>query len=449
MLMFLVENKMKNYFLDLVHIIKSNINEKERFITSFSGEVLDFTRFNQGKVRQAGTIQQQFLDLELINGNKHAKLNLGLSHDLSTDRDALLLSIGKLREQLMHSHEDPYFMVNDNASKTENITPCTLPEKEVIVHAILKHAAGLDLVGYYISGPIYKGFASSSGQFNWFEKSSFIIDTSVYHSGDKAIKQSYADTQFNEEVLAQKIDAARRGLKLFDKESLTITPGHYRVYFSPTAVHEIISMMNWGGFSRKSLETKNSPLMPLASGQRTLSSAFSISEHVDAGIGPHFQSQGFIKKGQINVIDQGQLKNTLISPKTAKEYCLDHNGADDAEVMCSIDMKSGDLLNKDILATLGDGLYINNLWYLNFSDRQNGCLTGMTRFFCYVVKNQQPLAPFSVMRFDDSIYRIFGENLTHVTKERELIIDSSTYDERSTACAILPGIIAENVRFTL
>jgi chromate transport protein ChrA len=42
-----------------------------------------------------------------------------------------------------------------------------------------------------------------------------------------------------------------------------------------------------------------------------------------------------------------------------------------------------------------------------------------------------------------------GENLRHITKNRELIIDNSTYDERSTSCALLPGIIAENVRFTL
>ena len=108
-----------------------------------------------------------------------------------------------------------------------------------------------------------------------------------------------------------------------------------------------------------------------------------------------------------------------------------------------------DLLEKDILSTLGDGLYINNLWYLNFSDRLNGCLTGMTRFFCFVVKDGKPVAPFSVMRFDDSIYRIFGDNLLHVTKEREMIIDNSSYDERSTSCFTLPGIIAENVRFTL
>ena len=73
----------------------------------------------------------------------------------------------------------------------------------------------------------------------------------------------------------------------------------------------------------------------------------------------------------------------------------------------------------------------------------------MTRFFCYVVENGIPTHAFGVMRFDDSIYRIFGDKLLSITKDRELIIDTSTYEERSTVCATLPGILAQDVSFTL
>lgn len=438
---------MKSYFLDVVDIIKS-ATKNEQFTASFSAEHLDFARFNQAKIRQAGTIEQQFLYLDLINGMHHATANIGLSRDLSVDREVISGTIKKLREQITFSEQDPYSVFHEGPS-TESVTKYEPLDKEEIVNSILKQALGLDLVGYYFGGPIFKGFANSSGQVNWFEKSSFLVDTSVYHSGDKAIKQSYADTRFDKDIFAEKIEKTRLGLKLFEKESQVIKPGSYRVYFSPSAVQEIISMINWGGFSRKSLEVKNSPLMPLFLEAKRFSKQFSLSENIKDGVGPNFQAQGFIKPAVLPVIENGLLKNALISPKTAKEYQIDHNGADDEEVMCAIDMKAGTLAEKDVLKTLGDGLYINNLWYLNFSDRQNGCLTGMTRFFSYVVKDGSPVAPFSVMRFDDSIYRIFGENLQHVTKEREMIIDNSTYDERSTSCSILPGIIAENVRFTL
>lgn len=440
---------MKNYFADVVKIIDATVQGNEQFTAWFSAETLDFARFNHAKIRQAGTVHQQYLDIDLINGQKHATMTIGLSQDLVVDAQTISSSIKTLRDQVASSQIDPFLMIHEGNTSTESVTQSELINKGDIVTEILEQGTGLDLVGTYYGGPIYKGFANSFGQLNWFEKSSFLLDTSVYHSGDKAVKQSYADTRFDRNVFAQKIESAKLGLALFDKDPITIKPGSYRVYLAPAAVAEIIEMLNWGGFSKKALEVKNSPLMPLATQQKALCKNFSLSENIDAGVGPGFQSQGFMKQGVLPIIENGSLSNMLISPKTAKEYQIEHNGADTEEVMCSIDMKGGDLLEKDILTTLGDGLYINNLWYLNFSDRQNGCLTGMTRFFCFVVENGIPKAPFSVMRFDDSIYRIFGDNLRHITKNRELIIDKSTYDERSTSCAMLPGIIAENVRFTL
>lgn len=440
---------MKNYFLDIVSVIKTSLSPKERFTAWLSMETLDYARFNHAQIRQAGTVEQQYLELDLIEGNKHACATIGLSRSIALDKDTIVACIKRLRAQLALSADDPFLMIHEGNTSTDNITASELTAKEVIVSAILEEARNLDLVGYYFGGPIYKGFANSYGQINWFEKSSFVLDTSVYYSGDKAIKQSYADTKFDREILKKKIEAARAGLAMFDKESQTIRPGHYRVYFSPTAVYELLSMVNWGGFSRKAIEVKNSPLTPLFLEQKQLSRHVSLSEQICDGVGPNFQSQGFMKPKSLSMIEGGTLVNTLISPKTAKEYQLDHNGADEAEALCSMDMKGGELHDADILATLGDGLYVNNLWYLNFSDRQNGCLTGMTRFFSYVVQNGKGIAPFSVMRFDESIYRIFGDNLKHITKNRELLIDPGTYDERSTTCAILPGIIAENVRFTL
>jgi predicted Zn-dependent protease len=449
MWMFLAGNKMKNLFLDMVKVIQNNITGEEKFTAWFSAEELDYARFNHAKIRQGGSVLQQYLIIDLIKAKRHANITIGLTKNAAKDKEKIIFALKKLRDQIAKSKEDPFLMIHEGNVSTENTLKNELLNKEEIVNIILKQSAGLDLVGCYLGGPIYKGFANSFGQIHWFAKSSFVLDTSVYHKNDKAIKQNYADVRFNPETWLQKIENTRFNLKLFDKESLNIKTGSYRVYFSPYAVNEIISLLNWGGFSRKSLEVKNSPLLPLYNQQKVLSKSFSISENLSSGIGPKFQPQGFIKPDFLPIIENGQLINTMISPKTAKEYCLAHNGANEEETMYAIDMKGGDLLDQDILATLKDGLYINNLWYLNFSDRQNGRLTGMTRFFCYVIKNQQPVAPFNVMRFDDSIYRIFGENLRHITKHRELIIDNATYDERSTSCAQLPGIIVENVRFTL
>lgn len=440
---------MKNYFHDLLNNINKKLFPEEKYTAWFSGEILDYARFNHAQIRQAGTVEQHYLELNLMVGQKHANISLGLSKDMNVDEERIQSALDYLRKTLVHSSEDPYLMINETPQSTDFVGDHKLEDKFSIISNVVKEASGLDLVGSYTGGPIYKGFANSFGQRNWFEASSFVLDTSVYHSGDKAIKQSYCDKSYNPNVFKQKIADARLGLELFKKESVTIKPGAYRVYFSPSAVQEILSMINWGGFSKKALEVKNSPLMPLLEGKKSFSPSFSLLENTRAGVGPNFQADGFIKPDTLMLIDRGELKNTLISPKTAKEYHLTHNGADEDEHMMAMDMLGGTLKEADILSTLGDGLYINNLWYLNFSDKQNGCLTGMTRFLCFVVKNGQPLAPFSVMRFDESIYHIFGDNLKAITQNREMIIDNGTYEERSTASAHLPGIIVDKVRFTL
>ena len=43
-------------------------------------------------------------------------------------------------------------------------------------------------------------------------------------------------------------------------------------------------------------------------------------------------------------------------------------------------MKAGTIGSTDILETLDTGVHIGNLWYLNYSDRMEGRMTGMTRF---------------------------------------------------------------------
>jgi predicted Zn-dependent protease len=101
------------------------------------------------------------------------------------------------------------------------------------------------------------------------------------------------------------------------------------------------------------------------------------------------------------------------------------------------------------LPRLDTGVYINNLWYLNYSDRSACRITGMTRFATFWVEGGMVQAPLSVMRFDESIYRMFGDYLLGLTAERDFILDPSTYNERSTGSSHLPGALVEGLNFTL
>ena len=66
---------MKKYFHDMLDIVAEKLQPGEKYTAWFSGEALDYARFNHAKIRQAGTVCQQFIELDLIKDQKHAKLS--------------------------------------------------------------------------------------------------------------------------------------------------------------------------------------------------------------------------------------------------------------------------------------------------------------------------------------------------------------------------------------
>ena len=73
----------------------------------------------------------------------------------------------------------------------------------------------------------------------------------------------------------------------------------------------------------------------------------------------------------------------------------------------------------------------------------------MTRFATFWVENGEIVAPLNVMRFDDTVYRMLGENLKALTAERDLLLSSDTYEARSTRSMRLPGAIIDDFKMTL
>ena len=73
----------------------------------------------------------------------------------------------------------------------------------------------------------------------------------------------------------------------------------------------------------------------------------------------------------------------------------------------------------------------------------------MTRFATFWVDNGEIVAPLNVMRFDDTIYRMLGENLVGLTAQRDLRVATDTYEARSTRSMRLPGAVIADLAMTL
>jgi len=435
-------------FFSLADYGSSLLTADEILFSHFVGEESAFVRWNGARVRQAMTVTQGHVSLSLSRGLRRDTTMLAVSGQEDDDRARVRHAVENMRASLSSLPEDPYLLVSTEPTTSERVPNGRLPDPAEALDTIFRAAEGTDLVGICASGPVRRGLASSLGHRHFHEVDSFQFDFSLYLRADKAVSASYTTPRFDAAALASRIEAAKQKLAHLGRPQKTISPGKYRAYLTPAAMSEIVGMLNWGGVSEKAQRTKTSDLHQLIDGSATLSPRLTLSENTAEGLAPAFDEVGFVRPARVTLIDAGKHAGSMVGPRTAKEYGLSAN-ADSEEIMRSADIAPGELAEADVLRTLDTGVYVGNLWYLGFSDRPNARLTGMTRFATFWVEHGEIVAPLSVMRFDDSLFRMLGTELVALTKERDFQVSTQSYGQRSVESTRLPGALLGELTFTL
>jgi predicted Zn-dependent protease len=438
----------EDYFETLAGVARASLAGRERFTATFEAEDTDFVRMNRGKVRQPGSVSQRYFSVRLIDGSRHAEHTLSLRGDPAVDGPAVRDAIAGLRAALPDLADDPLLLLPDAVRSSRSVRDGALPPSEAVIDEVLAAADGLDLVGIYAAGPIWRGFANSEGQRNWHATTAFNLQWSLYHRADKAVKSGFAGFAWDAAGFAARMQDARARLALIGRPSRALPPGKYRAYLSPSAMEEIAATLCWGGFSGRALKTKQSALSRMQDGE-SLAPGVSLVEDTAGGVAPAFQSEGFARPPRVALVEGGKLVGSLVSPRTAREFGLPENGANGAEMPEALAMAGGTLPAADALAALDTGIAVGNLHYLNYSDRPAGRMTGMTRFATFWVEDGKVVAPIDVLRFDDTVYRLLGENLEALTRETEFILDAGTYQSRQLASLRVPGALVSEMAFTL
>ncbi|WP_204378127.1 metallopeptidase TldD-related protein [Chromobacterium sphagni] len=438
---------MQGHFKNLAAELARQLHGEEGFTLWLEAECSDFVRFNHGQVRQAGAVKQAYLEVRLVRGQRQVVQQLSFSGG-EEDLALLLDSLPALRAALDDVADDPFLLLNDSPQNSERVAAAGLPSSAAMAADILAAAQGHDLVGILAAGDMSFGFANHLGQLNWQQGGSWSFDWSLYSHGDKAVKRSLAGSEWDAGQLRRIIAEAADQLELLKLPPKALQPGSYRAYFTPSALGSLLSMLNWGGLSEKEVRSKRSSLLKLVDGEARLSPLLTLVEAGADGLAPQFQSEGFIKPDAVELIVGGKHRNSLISPRSSREFGLVPN-AGTHEAAESLQMAAGELPQAQALEALGTGVYLSNLWYLNFSDRSACRITGMTRFACFWVEGGEIVAPLGVMRFDDSLFNLLGDQLEALTQERELLVDAGSYGGRATGSRHLPGALVKSLHFSL
>ena len=442
-------NQIRDAFESITERLPSILDSSEDVSLSLSGESSNFTRCTQSKIRQSTVVQQAQLTVTFYKNKKTFRVDIPFSSDQQDNTQHVSKAIDQARGLVDLIPEDPFFTPCEGQEKSHFSSKREGYTHREIVQEVLSTSSSLDLAGLISSGSMMRASSNSQGMCHWFDTSSFVVDYSLYNPKQDAVKDLYAGTSWDPETIKRKINDASYKLGFLNKEPKQLKPGQYRTYLAPSAVSTILGMMSWHGVSGASLKQGQSSFQNLYDKKKALSPKFSFQEDFTLGLSPAFNSLGEISPTILPIIQEGKLANLLVSKRTAIEYDMACNHAEVNESLRSTAIEKGSLSESHILKTIGEGLYISDLHYLNWSDFQTGRLTGMTRYACFWIENGELSAPITNMRFDDSFYAFWGQHLEDCTDFTHVFPETSTYGGRSLGGAAVPGMLLKSFNLTL
>ena len=440
---------MEQLFNQLSEILLKSLDADEHMKVSIDGENSQFVRFSQSKVRQAGLVDDASLSISLIKDGRTCSGSFTLTGNSETDEKTACTELERMREEVVSLPKDPFVVLPEDTGSSRQDHNGSLLSQENAVSALSPAMQGVDLAGIWASGRIFTGNANSAGQKHWFATDTFSLDYSLITPDERMVKGTYAGSQWDQTEYEKNMASSIAKLGMMNKPGKKIKPGAYRTYIAPAGVADIVGMFSWGGVGEASIQQGDSSLCRMRQHDVKMSPCFTLSEDFTSGMVPRFNYNGELAPEKLDLILSGSLHNTLVSSRTAKEYGVKSNFAGEQETMRSPVLAPGDLNEDDVVQSLDTGIYLSNLHYLNWSDRPGGRITGMTRYACFWVENGELISPIENMRFDDSIYNFFGENLEAVTDKAHLIPTVETYEGRELGGVSCPGILLKSFELTL
>ncbi|WP_375502080.1 TldD/PmbA family protein [uncultured Nostoc sp.] len=436
-------------FNQLIETLLIKKSKSEQFTVKLSSERSQFTRFNHAKVRQTGCVADGWIELTLMADQRSSIRQFPFTGNWDVDWQLAYTALQELRDELILLPIDPYLVLPSGNNTSREIHSGNLLAAEAVVPTVLELVAELDFTGIYAGGIVIKAYGDSNGQKHWFATDSFTLDYSLFSTSGQAVKGTFAGSNWDISAYIAKISEAKKQLELLARLAKELPRGQYKTYFAPAAVGDLLAMLSWGAVSEADIQQGNSALAALSRQEKQLSPILSLKENFQRGLVPRFNELGEIAAPELPVIEKGYLVNTLVNSRTAKEYQKIANGANGSETLRAPEVTTGNLGFEQILPSLDTGLYVSNLHYLNWSDRHTGRITGMTRYACFWVENGEIIAPIENLRFDESLYRFWGDKLVDLTNFQEFIPEVGTYESRQLGGSLVPGMLVEDFTYTL
>ena len=235
----------------------------------------------------------------------------------------------------------------------------------------------------------------------------------------------------------------------YQKEAAQQIPvGRYDIVFGPAAIGDLLSIMNWIGFSGGSMKRGFSFIAEDQIGKKVFSEKFNLTDDPSRlETFPFKRDIMGMKRDVFPIFEKGEFKSFTWYQDDADEFGAQPTGH---TVMHKSLVLSGGDKNVKTLEDLvkmpreNDILYIPFLHYMNIVNPSKGLVTGSSRFGALLLKKDgSVVVPFNV-RVTQSLLDIFGEKVAWISKEQTVNNTSMSYGARNPTAIIVPSFIRVN-----
>ena len=399
----------------------------------------DFLRFYQSQINYNISKTSISLFTTIYKGKKSYSFSLK-----DPTKEILQNKINNVLELIDQLPEDPDFVdLEDDLSKTgekektNNIEKVTLDKKIEILEDFSKAVEpyGFKIYGTFICNYRTLYIVNSNGLDKREISSPIYLECkAVNQNNEVTVLEAYGGENFdnfNKDNFAANLT---KKTKAATAEVVDVEAGEYEVVLAPRCIGEYLMYLE-GSIHVQSLDTKQSYFEGKV-GEKVFPDNVTITDdpnHPEL-INFDYNGDGHIYN-KVPIIEKGVFKNFFVNNYYGHKLKMKKNGADGSALV----MDTGDIDLSEMIRSVKKGLYISSLHYMNFINRRETSITGLTRDGTFLIEDGKITKVVNNLRFTEKISDIV-KGITEIENKSYTIPYSSNYGEFGIYSARMPHV---------
>jgi predicted Zn-dependent protease len=420
-------------------------------------------RESSGLARFAESVQHQptLVDDAVVTVRVVRGARVGVAVTNRTSDDGLRGVVRRAVDAAERAPDEPHFPGLPDATEPAAVdgydeeTAALAPEDQARLAAAAIDAAGAPAYGFFTSGVTDLAVASTTG----LHARQCVTDATILVLSSAEGSSGYA-TQTASAVAGVDVEACAR--EAAEKAERTngageLEPGVYRAVLEPYALADLLQYFSYDSLGGLGLLEERSYLTGRV-GEKLFDEKVTLR---DDALDPRGLPKGFDFEGspkqRVELIDAGVACGVVWDRRTAKRAGGDTRGTGHAPPVglqaygplpFALSLEGGDAGSvDDLVAAVGDGIYITRLHYLGVVHPRKGVITGMTRDGTFRIRDGKLAEPLVNLRFTVAVPDVLAD-VPALTSEVTLVNQSDFYGARYPFGVLTPAIATAHFNIT-